>query len=101
MWTVLSEHEQSERFMQLKMRVQRLRKDGKLDSANTLPGAGLGYSASLLALMGLSRVGEEKQRLEETEIIKQMENEGKLLNFLAFNTSNNFNFPLSVYCFLT
>ena len=90
MWTVLSEHEQSERFMQLKMRVQRLRKDGKLDTANSLPGAGVTYSSSLLELMGLSRIGEENQRLEEAEIIKQMEKEGKLLlvNFLAFNTSN-------------
>ena len=77
MWTVLSEHEQTERFMQLKMRVQRLRKDGKLDNADGLPGAGLTYSASLLSLMGLSRIGVEKQQLEEAEKIKEMEKEGK------------------------
>ena len=45
MWTVLSEQEQSERFMQVKMRVQRLRKDAELDGAVTLPGANLAYSA--------------------------------------------------------
>ena len=77
MWTVLSEHEQHERFMQLKMRVQRLRKEGKLDAADALPGAGVTYSASLLALMGLSRIGEEKQRLDEAEKVKEMEKEGK------------------------
>ena len=77
MWTVLSEDEQQERFMQLKMRIQRLRKDGKLDGANGLPGAGLTYSFNLLALMGFSRMGEEIQRLEESERIKQMEDEGK------------------------
>ena len=81
MWTVLSEEEQHERFMQLKMRVQHLRKDGKLDSAEGLPGAGVTYSATLLALMGLSRVGEENQRLEEVEKIKQMEKEGQLAYF--------------------
>lgn len=78
MWTVLSEQEQSERFMQVKMRVQRLRKDAELDGAVTLPGANLAYSASLLSLMGLSRTGEEKQRVEEAEMIKQMETEGRL-----------------------
>ena len=72
MWTVLSEDEQQERFMQLKMRVQRLRKDGKLDDANSLPGAGFMYSANLQALMGFSRIGEEVQRIEESELIKQM-----------------------------
>lgn len=77
MWTVLSEHEQSERFMEVKMRVERMRKEGKLDGANKLPGAGISYSASLLAMMGLSRVGEEKQRIEEAEMMKQMESEGK------------------------
>ena len=76
MWTVLSEHEQSERFMEVKMRVERMRKEGKLDGANKLPGAGISYSASLLAMMGLSRVGEEKQRIEEAEMMKQMESEG-------------------------
>ena len=76
MWTVLSEGEQHERFIQLKMRVQRLRKDDKLDGAEGLPGAGALYSATLLALMGLSRIGEENQRLEEAEKIKQMEKEG-------------------------
>ena len=78
MWTVLSEEEQQERLMQLKMRVQRLRKDSKLDGANSLPGAGLTYFFNLLALMGFSRIGEEKQQLEETEKIKEMEKEGKL-----------------------
>ena len=78
MWTVLSEHEQSERFMQVKMRVQRLRKDAKLDDAVALPGANLACSASLLSLMGLSRTGEEKQRVEEAEMIKQLEAEGRL-----------------------
>lgn len=77
MWTVLSEDEQQERFMQLKMRVQRLRKDGKLDAANSLPGAGHTYTTNLLALMGFSRIGEEILRLEESEKIKQMEKEGK------------------------
>lgn len=77
MWTVLSENEQSERFMQVKMRVERLRKEGKIDGADSLPGAGVMYSSSLLALMGLSRIGEEKQKLEEAEIIKRMESEGK------------------------
>ena len=77
MWTVLSEGEQHERFIQLKMRVQRLRKDDKLDGADGLPGAGALYSATLLALMGLSRIGEENQRLEEAEKIKQMEKEGQ------------------------
>jgi len=77
MWTVLSEDEQQERFMQLKMRVQRLRKDGKLDGANSLPGAGLTYSSNLQALMGFSRIGEEVQRLEESKQIKQMEKDGK------------------------
>ena len=76
MWTVLSEHEQSERFMEVKMRVERMRKEGKLDGANKLPGAGISYSGSLLAMMGLSRVGEEKQRIEEAELMKQMESEG-------------------------
>ena len=76
MWTVLSEHEQSERFMQFKMRVERMRKEGKLDGADKLPGAGILYSASLLAMMGLSRIGEEKQRSEEAEMTKQMESEG-------------------------
>ena len=76
MWTVLSEHEQSERFMEVKMRVERMCKEGKLDGADRLPGAGISYSASLLAMMGLSRVGEEKQRIEEAEMIKQMESEG-------------------------
>ena len=80
MWTVLSEDEQQERFMQLKMRVQRLRKDGKLDGANSLPGAGLLYSSNLQALMGFSRMGEEIQRLEESKKIKQMEKDGKNLH---------------------
>lgn len=78
MWTVLSEHEQSERFMEVKMRVERMRKEGKLDGANKLPGAGISYSASLLAMMGLSRVGEEKQKIEEAEMMKQMESEGNI-----------------------
>ena len=77
MWTVLSEDEQQERFMQIKMRVQRLRKDGKLDDANNLPGAGLMYSSNLQALMGFSRIGEEVQRIEESELIKQMGKDGK------------------------
>ena len=77
MWTVLSEDEQQERIMQLKMRVQRLRKDGKLDGTNSLPGAGLTYTSNLLALMGFSRIGEEVQHLNESEKIKQMEQEGK------------------------
>ena len=77
MWVVLSEDEQQERFMQLKMRVQRLRKDGKLDGDNSLPGARLMYSSNLQALMGLSRIGEEVQRFEESELIKQMEKDGK------------------------
>ena len=77
MWTVLSEDEQQERFMQLKMRVRRLRKDGKLDSANSLPGAGLTYSSNLQALMGFSRIGEEIQQLKESAQIKQMEKDGK------------------------
>ena len=77
MWVVLSEDEQQERFMQLKMRVQRLRKDGKLDGDNSLPGARLMYSSNLQALMGFSRIGEEVQRFEESELIKQMEKDGK------------------------
>ena len=80
MWTVLSEHEQSERFMEVKMRIERMRKEGKLDGADRLPGAGISYSASLLAMMGLSRVGEEKQRIEEAEMIKQMESEGNMMS---------------------
>ena len=80
MWTVLSEDEQQERFMQLKMHVQRLRKEGKLDGANSLPGAGLMYSSNLQALMGFSRIGEEVQRLEESEQIKEMEKDGKDLS---------------------
>ena len=83
MWTVLSEGEQHERFMQLKMRVQRLRKDDKLDGADGLPGAGALYSATLLALMGLSRIGEESQRLEEAEKIKQMEKEGQFYQLVV------------------
>ena len=83
MWTVLSEGEQHERFMQLKMRVQRLRKDDKLDGADGLPGAGALYSATLLALMGLSRIGEENQRLEEAEKIKQMEKEGQFYELVV------------------
>ena len=79
MWTVLSEDEQQERFMQLKMRVQRLQKDGKLDSASRLPGAGLMYSSNLQALMGFSRIGEEIQQLKESAQIKQMEKDGKNL----------------------
>lgn len=77
MWTVLSEDEQQERFMQLKMRVRRLRKDGKLDSANSLPGAGFMYASNLQALMGFSRIGEEIQQLKESAQIKQMEKDGK------------------------
>ena len=84
MWTVLSENEQSERFMQVKMRVERLRKEGKIDGADSLPGAGVMYSSSLLALMGLSRIGEEKQKLEEAEIIKGMESEGKFAIYFIF-----------------
>ncbi len=76
MWPVLSADEQHERFMQLKMRVQRLRKEGKLDASNSLPGAGHTYTSNLLALMGFSRIGEEVLRLEESEKIKQMQNEG-------------------------
>ncbi|PFX16028.1 hypothetical protein AWC38_SpisGene19720 [Stylophora pistillata] len=77
MWTVLSEDEQYERLMQVKMRVQRLRKDSKLDGANSLPGAGLTFFSNLLALMGLSRMGDEIQQREEAEKIKEMEKEGK------------------------
>ena len=80
MWTVLSEDEQQERFMQLKMHIQRLRKDGKLDGAHSLPGAGLMYSSNLQALMGFSRIGEEFQRVEESARIKQMEKDGKNLS---------------------
>ena len=86
MWTVLSEDEQQERFMQLKMRYQRLRKDGKLDDANSLPGAGLMYSSNLQALMGFSRIGEEVQRIEESELIKQMGKDGKDLSGSDFKT---------------
>ena len=85
---MLSEDEQQERFMQLKMRVQRLRKDGKLDGDNSLPGARLMYSSNLQALMGLSRIGEEVQRLEESELIKQMEKDGKDLSCSDFKTKN-------------
>ena len=74
--------------MQLKMRVQRLRKDGKLDGDNSLPGARLMYSSNLQALMGLSRIGEEVQRLEESELIKQMEKDGKDLSCSDFKTKN-------------
>ena len=74
--------------MQLKMRVQRLRKDGKLDGDNSLQGAGLMYSSNLQALMGLSRIGEEVQRLEESELIKQMEKDGKDLSCSDFKTKN-------------
>ena len=86
MWTVLSEDEQQERFMQLKMHVQRLRKDGKLDGVNSLPGAGLMYHFNLQALMGFGRIGEEVQRLEESEQIKQMEKEGKDISGLVLKT---------------
>ena len=74
---MLSEDEQYERLMQVKMRVQRLRKDSKLDGANSLPGAGLTFFSNLLALMGLSRMGDEIQQREEAEKIKEMEKEGK------------------------
>ena len=77
MWTVLSEDEQHERLMQLKMRVQRLRKDSKLDGANSLPGAGLTFFFNLSALMGLSRIGDEIQQQKEAEKIKELEKEGE------------------------
>ena len=83
---MLSQDEQQERFMQLKMRVQRLRKDGKLDGTNSLPGAGLMFSSNLQALMGFSRIGEEVQRLEESELIKQMGKDGKDLSGSDFKT---------------
>ena len=83
---MLSEDEQQERFMQLKMRVQRLRKDGKLDGANSLPGGGLMFSSNLQALMGFSRIGEEVQRLEESELIKKMGKDGKDLSGSDFKT---------------
>ncbi|RMX39987.1 hypothetical protein pdam_00022972 [Pocillopora damicornis] len=76
MWTVLSEDEQHERLMQLKMRVQRLRKDSKLDGANSLPGAGLTFFFNLSALMGFSRIGDEIQQQKEAEKIKELEKEG-------------------------
>ena len=86
MWTVLSEDEQHERFMQLKMRVQRLRKEGKLDAGvNSLPGAAHPYASNLLALMGFSRIGEEVQHFDESEKIKQMEKDGKWLRGLGSN----------------
>ena len=78
MWTVLSEHEQHERLMQLKLGVQRLWKEGKLDGTDSLPGAGKLYAATLLALMGYSRTGEKLKEAEESEKIKQLEKEGGL-----------------------
>ena len=88
MWAVLSENEQLERLMQLKLRVRKLRKDGKMEAAVSLPGAGLVYSTNLLALMGYSRAGAKQLREEEAEMKKSMEAQGMVLSLSGIVTES-------------
>ena len=76
MWTVLSVQEQQERLVQLKLRVRKMRKDGKLELATSLPGASQSYAETLLSLMGYSRQGKERQMKDEENLKKKMEEEG-------------------------
>ena len=76
MWTVLSEQEQQERLMQLKLHVRKLRKEGKLEAAAGLPGASQVYPETLLALMDYSRQGKKRQREQEEGLKKRFRDEG-------------------------
>ena len=76
MWAVLSENEQYEKVMQQKLHVRKLRKEGKMEAAVGLPGAGLVYTSNLLALMGHSRAGGKLVIEKEQEMRKVMEDQG-------------------------
>lgn len=83
MWTALSTQEQNERISQLVVKVKKLRKEGKLDSATvkTLPGSGEVFSNNLMALMGTSRAGARKLEREEQKLRELMKEKGESTEF--------------------
>lgn len=66
MWQTLTEHEQHEKLFQLKLKEEKLRKEGKLDTmAIHLPGSRVALQFHLFSLVGESGTELEKRLVEE------------------------------------
>lgn len=72
MWQAMSEHEQHEKLLQLKLKEEKLRREGKLDTmAIHLPGARSSVEYNVFGLMGESISQLEKRISDEEEKIKE------------------------------
>eukprot|EP00111_Clytia_hemisphaerica_P002852 TCONS_00008039-protein len=73
MWQTLSEHEQHQKLLQLKMKEEKLRREGKLETmAIHLPGASTAVQYNVFGLMGESeaeleqRITDQNSKVEES-----------------------------------
>jgi len=73
MWQTLSEHEQHQKILQLKMKEEKLRREGKLETMVIhLPGASSAVQYNVFGLMGESeadldkRVKDQEAKVEES-----------------------------------
>ena len=71
MWFTLTEHEQQDRLFQLKVKEEKLRKEGKLDTmAIHLPGARCAVAFNLFGLIGENAAELERRIKSEEEKAK-------------------------------
>lgn len=72
MWQTLTEHEQHEKLFQLKLKEEKLRKEGKLDTmAIHLPGSRVALQFHLFSLVGESGTELEKRLVEEERKVQE------------------------------
>lgn len=72
MWQAMSEHEQHEKLVQLKLKEEKLRREGKLDTmAIHLPGARSAVEYNVFGMMGESIAELEKRIADEEEKVKE------------------------------
>lgn len=82
MWQAMSEHEQHEKLLQLKLKEEKLRREGQLETmAIHLPGSRVAVEYNVFGLMGESVAELEKRINDEEEKVKES---GKMLLCFIF-----------------